>query len=518
MTEYPAGRGRAWLFALSMLVCSLFSPGAADSSWTTGERYALIVGIDDYRNEQVVDLQYAVADAELFRQALLQTGSFEEENIFFLSSANPEESQRPSLTNIVFRLEWFRDIVKPGDTVLFYFAGHGVSLDEETFLLTEEADERSKGTLMISSLKGGILYELLDQAGAQNTLVLLDACRNDPTAGRGDAPNPLTDSLARGLTFVSKRPEIEGLEKNTATIFACSEGERSWEWPDKKHGFFTYYIVEALEGGASSTAGETTLSTLASYVRENVRDSANRWLNNKQTPMMRYEGPDPQEWVLARGAELPPLADRDPEVTRRLQERAALVARAEAAEQEAKRAQAELSSVQARQDVTKAEKEVLVRENALLKVRQSGGDAKTAELELELAVDNLRLASENSKATEDRLAATERSYNEALVMVETSKVAKEVNTLAFGQATPTPEVTRLQERLSELEARLNKMNEEKKQAVERALLAEKRVAKLEAELDAKWAGRALGKRPTRRTRREDLWRVVNPGDEEATSL
>ena len=103
-------------------------------------------------------------------------------------------------------------------------------------------------------------------------------------------------------------------------------------------------------------------------------------------------------------------------------------------------------------------------------------------------------------------------------MVETSKVAKEVNTLAFGQATPTPEVTRLQERLSELEARLNKMNEEKKQAVERALLAEKRVAKLEAELDAKWAGRALGKRPTRRTRREDLWRVVNPGDEEATSL
>ena len=518
MMKSLARRGRAWFLAAPLLILSVFSPAAADGAWSTGDNYALIVGIDDYRNEQVVDLQYAVADAELFREALVKTGSFEEKNIFVLSSANPEESRRPSLTNIVFRLEWFRDVVKPGDTIVFYFAGHGVSLDEETFLLTEEADERSKGTLMISSLKGGVLYNLLDLAGAQNTLVLLDACRNDPTAGRGDAPNPLTESLARGLTFVSKRPEIEGLEKNAATIFACSQGERSWEWPEKKHGFFTYYIVEALEGGASTPSGQTSLSSLASYVRENVRDSADRWLNNRQTPMMKYEGPDPQQWILSIGTDLPSLASRDPEVARELQERAALIARAEAAEQQAKKARAELSSAQAGQDVTAAEKEVLLRENALLKLRQTGADTKTAELELELAVDNLKLATENSKATEERLAATERSYNEALVMVETSQVAKEVNHLAFGQATANPDVTELQKRLSQLEARLSKMDEEKKEAVERALLAEKQVAKLEAELEAKWAGRALGKRPTRRTRREDLWRVVNPGDEEATSL
>jgi uncharacterized caspase-like protein len=506
------------LFLAVVFLLFVTSKAFAEGAWSTGEKYALIVGINDYQNEQVVDLQYAVSDAELFRRALMDQGGFEEDNIFVLSSANQEESLRPSLTNIVFRLEWFRDIVKPGDTIVFYFAGHGVSLDEETFLLTEEADERSKGTLMISSLRGRILYDLLDLAGAQDTLVLLDACRNDPTAGRGDSPNTLTESLARGLTFVSKRPEIEGLEKNTATIFACSNGERSWEWAEKGHGFFTYYLVEALKGGAFSSEGEATLSSLASFVRQNVKDSANRWLNNKQTPMMRYEGPDPDSWILARNAGGAPLASSDPEVLRSARERVALIARAEAAEQETRKAQAELRNLQALQDIEATEKDVLAKENALLKARQNGGDVELAEMELELAMDNLKLATEGSKATKDRLTATQRSYAEAVVMVETSQVAKEVSNLTFGQATPTPEVLELQDRLSNLEARLSKLDEEKKLAVERALMAEKRVAKLQAELDAKWTGRALGKRPTRRTRREDLWRVVDPGAEEADSL
>lgn len=501
------------LLAVSLaLLCG--APALAQNDWSVGERYALIVGIDDYQNEQVVDLRYAAADAELFKEALVKNGDFEEENIFLLSSSSKEESLKPSLTNVVFRLEWFRDVLSPGDTLVFYFAGHGVSFDNETYLLTEEADERSKNTLMVSSLRGGILYDLLDAAGAQNTLVLLDACRNDPTAGRGDANNTLSESLARGLTFVPKNPGIKGLEKNSATLFACSQGERSWEWEEKKHGFFTYYLVEALKEGGYGPEGLASLSGVASYVRDNVTQSAHRWTNNQQTPMLRYEGPDPQTWFLAsRGPGAPP-----PGTGIAQQDRALLIARAETAERESRRAQATVEELEARKAVDEAEKEVLKRENQVLKVQNEGGDLEKAKLELELAQDNLILAQEGAQASVVRLAASERSYNEAQLKLETSKLAKEVSTMSFGHEGQSAELEELKKKLEELQGALVKLDAEKRQAVERALVAEREVRELEAQLAKKWEGRALGKRPTRRTRREDLWRVVAPGEEEATSL
>ncbi len=501
------------LLAVSLaLLCG--APATAENDWSVGERYALIVGIDDYQNEQVVDLRYAAADAELFKQALVQNGDFEEDNIFLLSSRSQDESLKPSLTNVVFRLEWFRDVLSPGDTLVFYFAGHGVSFDEETYLLTEEADERSKNTLMVSSLRGGILYDLLDAAGAQNTLVVLDACRNDPTAGRGDANNTLSESLARGLTFVPKKPGVKGLEKNTATLFACSQGERSWEWDQKKHGFFTYYLVEALKDGGYGEDGLASLSGVASYVRDNVTQSAHRWANNKQTPMLRYEGPDPQTWFLAsRGPGAPPAGS-----TVAQQDRALLIARAETAEREARKAQASVEELEARKAVDEAEKEVLKRKNQLLETQNGGGDLEKAKLELELAEDNLKLAQEGAQASAVRLAASERSYTEAQLKLETSKLAKEVSNMSFGHEGSSPELEDLQRKLEELQGALVKLDTEKRQAVERALLAERQVRTLEAQLAKKWEGRALGKRPTRRTKREDLWRVVDPGAEEATSL
>ncbi len=507
------------------LVCALLvmlfglSEALALPDWGAGKRYALIVGVDAYQNDQVVDLKYAVSDAELLKQVLVEHAQFDEKNIFLLTTGATAEANRPLLTNIVFRLEWLRDIVGPGDTLVFYFAGHGVDLENETFLMTEEADQRSRGTLMISSLRGSVLQELLKATGAQNTLVLLDACRNDPTAGRGDGDNPLSEAMARGLVFVPAPSPVQGLERNSATVFACSEGERSWEWSEKRHGFFTYYLAEALKEGAYDSQGRATLQRTLQFLRENVRESAHRVANITQTPMMRYEGPDPESWVLAQSlVKGRDLATPTPEQLLSTQERAELIARTEAAELEAKRSQEALLTAKAREDVREAEMDVLVKENELLKARAEGREAETAELELELAQDNLRLAKELVQASVVRHAASESAFGEAVLRVEASQIGREVYSLAFGQQADSPEVLSLKERLTELEKSLAKMESEKREAVERALLAERQLARLQADLDAKWEGRALGKRPTRRTKREDLWRVVDPGVEEADTL
>ncbi len=257
-------------------------------------KWAIVVGVDEYQRTGVSDLKYAVTDAKLFAQALTEVVGVPKDQIFLYTTEAKTGTEMPRLTNLVYRLEWLKDRVKPEDTVFFYFAGHGVETEGETFLLMDNADNRSKATLSMSTLNAKLLFELLEECKAKDTLVVLDACRNDPAAGRGSEDNPMTEKMSRGLVF---KP-VEGQaarSRNLATLFACDVGERSFEWPEKGHGYFTYYLVQGLREG-----GKVTLGGLSSYVREQVAQ-ASRQAGENQKPTLRYEGPGPEGWVLASG-------------------------------------------------------------------------------------------------------------------------------------------------------------------------------------------------------------------------
>lgn len=256
-------------------------------------KWAVVVGVDEYQRSGVSDLKFAVSDANLFAQALVDTVGVPRDQLFLYTTESKTPAEMPRLTNLVYRLEWLKERVKPDDTVFFYFAGHGVESEGETFLLMDNADNRSKSTLTVSTLNASLLFDLLEECKARDTLVVLDACRNDPTAGRGSEDNPLTESLARGLVF--KPVAGETRTRNLATLFACNVGQRSYEWPEKGHGFFTYYLVEGLK-----KQNKVTLGGLSTYVREQVaRASASA--GDTQQPTLRYEGPGPERWVLAAG-------------------------------------------------------------------------------------------------------------------------------------------------------------------------------------------------------------------------
>lgn len=494
-----SARLRRGLFGLSLTVLgALAGPAQADAPWEGGKRYALIVGIDDYQNESVTDLKCATSDATLLKKTLVDEGDFSEDNIFLLSSDARGEGDQPSLTNIVFRLEWLREVVGPADTLVFYFAGHGVSMDSETFLLTMEADQRSKNTLMVSSLRGKTLNEMLKQTGARNTLVLLDACRNDPTAGRGDVNNTLSANLARGLVFKPLPAAAPSLERNTATVFACSEGERSWEWGDKNQGFFTYFLAEGLRSGAYNSKGDATLQGLVGYLRDKVSSMAQRETNQKQTPMLTYEGPGADKWVLTRN-----LAASNPEEQIETQKLAAQIR----SQQLAERAQKDA-------EVRKAAEAVLVRaqaefdksKTALARAEQGQGDLKKARSEHEYATDMLNLAQLSFDSSSDFVASTGRLSEESKTLADAAGLAQKVAT--FGKQGSSPELDSLRKELADLEGRLARMDTDRKAAVERALKAEELVASLELKLQEKWKGRMRGKRPTRRMQEDALIKIV----------
>ena len=81
-------------------------------------------------------------------------------------------------------LEDFKADAAGADVALLFFAGHGVALDGVNYLLPTDADASSPEKLVATSLPLAEAQEAL-RAVAPVSIVLLDACRDDPFSGGG---------------------------------------------------------------------------------------------------------------------------------------------------------------------------------------------------------------------------------------------------------------------------------------------------------------------------------------------
>ncbi|MBX3171355.1 MAG: caspase family protein [Candidatus Eremiobacteraeota bacterium] len=382
----------------------------AGVAWGEGKTYAVVVGIDNYLNPNVPKLRYAVSDANIFAQALKQTLKVPESQLFLLTSDSPDDASHPRAVNIANRLAWLNSHVKREDTIIFYFAGHGITMDKQPYLLTEESDNSNTLTLGVSSLPGAALMDYLSKVKAANVWLVLDACRN--SASR--EPNSLGD-----VSFT--RTDVG--QDRSATMFSCKIGERSWESEEFEHGFYTYYLVAGLREKAVDDKGEINLQGLSDFVGSQVPVAVAK-MGQKQTPWLSYGGGD--RWVLARG--LKPASGKA-----------------------AVKADAELAQYVAKLEMTQAE---LDRETA----RRVAAEARAQMLEgkrIEL---------------EQRLAILEKKLG--LKSGPTAAAPTAPNTLAYGdrglgnadqREALKAEVTRLKAENTSLNQRLAKLEENMKQ-------------------------------------------------------
>ena len=253
------------------IVCA--APKAAPTKW------AVLVGIDQYHNDEISTLRYAVADTKAMKDALIQAG-FPATNVFTMTG-DAQGPDAPTSLNVIKRLSSLSDRIGPDDTFLFYFSGHGYQQEAGHFLATIDADPTDPDTLEKSTLPIALLRKRMARIQAKRAIFIIDACRNDPERGKGGGNNMLTDSFSRDLQLVAK--STAGGQNGSAILLACSEGERAWEWPEKGHGVFTYYLMEGLKGAAVDARGEVTMNELGDYVQTQVANWSLRNFKN-QTP------------------------------------------------------------------------------------------------------------------------------------------------------------------------------------------------------------------------------------------
>lgn len=223
-------------------------------------KFALLVGVEEYRDPMITPLRFARADAQGLAGRLRERCGFD--HVRQLTGHGEDE---PLLGNIMSALTDMAAELRNDDLFLFFFAGHGVEKGEQGYLLAKDC---IKAYPELNSLPLKLLREHLERLNAGKRILLLDACRNTPDAGRGEGSNTMGDVISRDILAVARTIPMGSAA--TALLSACSSGQRAYEWPAKGHGVFTHYLLEGLDGEAWD-GDELKFCNLAEYVTEQVR-------------------------------------------------------------------------------------------------------------------------------------------------------------------------------------------------------------------------------------------------------
>lgn len=248
-------------------------------------RLGLVIGNDAYSDVPVLDK--AVADAEAIAVTLRAQGF----DILTVTNADRRDMNR-SISDFTSQLE-------PGDAAFLFFAGHGVEIDGENYLLPTDIVAPGSGERDFIKAESIALSGLLDRVratGARMTIAIVDACRNNPfeaTTGRSIGGT-------RGLGRITA-------PQGTFVIFSAGAGQLALDELTEDDPARNSVFTRALLPRLSQPGLE--LRTLMADLRVEVRNLA-RTVNHQQFPA--YYDELLGDFYFARSETATPVAEPAP--------------------------------------------------------------------------------------------------------------------------------------------------------------------------------------------------------------
>ena len=236
------------------------SSSHATSPNNRGKLWFLLVGVNNYQDEQLPNLNYPAIDCQGLANALKNvTGQFSQKEIKIYHDLAPDG---PCLENVRESVKIITQTAKSTDTVLFYFSGHGVveSSSRKAFLCLSETQ---KSNLPDTAFGLQELLQLLANCAAQNQLVWLDACHSGGMTLRGATTQTLPCPTK---TLVEVLQQQAASSKGFYALLSCDNNQQSWEFSELGHGVFTYYLMRGLQGDAADSQGVISADSLYRYV------------------------------------------------------------------------------------------------------------------------------------------------------------------------------------------------------------------------------------------------------------
>ena len=230
-----------WTFSLACLVgMGCFAATEASAA----ARVALVIGNGDYKSAP--KLTNPSIDAHAVAASLKRLG-FEVIEGYDLASSDMRG-----------KLGEFSTAIREAKVALVYYAGHGVSIDEENYLLPTDLLVRSASELEINGLSVTAIMRQMKREERAN-IVILDACRDNPFS------KDMAGDKRRGVDGGRGLSPIEGgLAKGSLIAFATDPKQTALDGLQGDNSPFTKALLKNIE-----TPG-ITIDAMMGRVRDEV--------------------------------------------------------------------------------------------------------------------------------------------------------------------------------------------------------------------------------------------------------
>ncbi|MBI5245184.1 MAG: caspase family protein [Elusimicrobia bacterium] len=241
--------------------------------------WIVAIGINDYQDDKLDRLRFAGDDAKAvsdFFAAQAGRGLFREIHAKVLLDAQAD------LVSMKGAFGSFFNDAKPDDFAVIFFAGHGVMKRGFGYIMAHNSlyDDPYPTAYRMSEFQEA----LTDLIPTRNTLALLDACHSGvagtPRRLMAQAGEEGSQTRLRGDDDTERLNEaFSTLARKTsgrAVLTASRNREFSAEDPAKRHGIFTYHLLEALNGAADGVQngekdGKVTIGEMYDYLFDKVK-------------------------------------------------------------------------------------------------------------------------------------------------------------------------------------------------------------------------------------------------------
>jgi uncharacterized caspase-like protein len=202
------------VFADAVGLAQVNGPAAMNAS--SQRRVALVVGNNAYPQTR---LENAVNDARAMDQTLGRLG-FEVQKV-----------EDTTLVDLAKAVDAFIGRLGAGDVGVFFYAGHGIQIEGENYLVPTDFEASDETVAKYKSYPAELVRERMEKTGARLNIIVLDACRNNPFK--------MSRSASRGLATMNSG-------RGTLIAFATGPGKTASDSSVGKNGLFTHHLIACL--------------------------------------------------------------------------------------------------------------------------------------------------------------------------------------------------------------------------------------------------------------------------------
>ena len=221
-----------------------------------GRRIALVIGNGDYQQSTLPKLPNPSNDAEDMAKALRGFG-FE-----------VIERRDQTLEAMNQAIAEFGSKIGGSEAALFYYAGHGIQVKNQNYLIPINATIESEASVPYQGVNLNQILDELDNGKSKTNIVMLDACRNNPISGK------FRSGKVGGLATPGVTP------KGTVIVYATEPGNVAADG-DGRNGLLTKGLLTAFKGKDLSLDGVLTVAS--AEVERISRQAQTPYVNGPKT-------------------------------------------------------------------------------------------------------------------------------------------------------------------------------------------------------------------------------------------